>query len=336
MKKKIFALCAISLALTGCGKVPKLSNGDEAIVTFENGDMISANELYNNMKVDYALASLINLVDEYIFDHEFKDEKEDAEAYAENVINSLIEQNGKSQLELSLYQMGYSSIDAYQKAIFNNEMYYAMKEGYAKEQIKDEDIEKYYNDVVKGDVEISHILVTPKVTDDMTSDEKKEAETKAQNTIKEIIEKLKNTDDVEKTFKELVKEYSEDEATKSKDGSLGRITFGDLSKQYDELLEHAYKLKDGAFSTDVITTELGYHVILKTKSYEKESLDTLKDEIIDDLVEDYINDHKDISVTSQQHYRQKYGMEIQDDKVKQQYTNLITNLYQNANQSQAE
>lgn len=35
MKKKIFALCAIMLLASGCGKVPKLDNGKEAIVSFK-------------------------------------------------------------------------------------------------------------------------------------------------------------------------------------------------------------------------------------------------------------------------------------------------------------
>ena len=105
MKKKLLALCAVALMLTGCGKVPKLSNGDDAVVSFEDGHKISANELYEKMKDDYALASLISLIDNYIFDTEFKDYKEDAQAYAENTVASLIEQNGRSQLELMLAHM---------------------------------------------------------------------------------------------------------------------------------------------------------------------------------------------------------------------------------------
>ena len=88
MKKKLLVLGTITLMLTGCGKVPKLSNGDDAIVSFENGDMISANQLYENMKNDYALSALINLVDNYIYEKDFADYKDDALAYAENSLES--------------------------------------------------------------------------------------------------------------------------------------------------------------------------------------------------------------------------------------------------------
>ena len=63
------------------------------------------------------------------------------------------------------------------------------------------------------------------------------------------------------------------------------------------MLNAAKKLKDGEYSTSVITTELGYHVILKVKSYEKDTLENLKE----------------------------YGMEIQDDEIKKQYSNYLQN-----------
>ena len=50
MKKKIFALCAIMLLASGCGKVPKLDNGKEAIVSFKNGDKISVDDFYSKLK----------------------------------------------------------------------------------------------------------------------------------------------------------------------------------------------------------------------------------------------------------------------------------------------
>jgi len=80
-------------------------------------------------------------------------------------------------------------------------------------------------------------------------------------------------------FKELVKEYSEDEATKEKDGSLGAINTNTLSSSYDEILKSARELKDGEYSKSVITTELGYHVIFRESSKEKPSYDSKKNEI---------------------------------------------------------
>ena len=136
----------------------------------------------------------------------------------------------------------------------------------------------------------------------------------------------KNKEDITEAFTKLAKEYSKDDATKDKGGSLGKINLGDLDSKYDELLNSAKKLKDGEYSTSVITTELGYHVILKVKSYEKDTLDNLKDKIVETLADRYITKNKNsIGLNALQHYRKEYGMEIQDDEIKKQYSNYIQN-----------
>jgi len=61
MKKKIIILGACSLLLCGCGKtIPTLSNGDEAVVAFSNGEKISVNDLYQEIKDKYALRAIWN------------------------------------------------------------------------------------------------------------------------------------------------------------------------------------------------------------------------------------------------------------------------------------
>ena len=51
-------------------------------------------------------------------------------------------------------------------------------EAYAKEKITDKEIENYYKNM-ENDIEVSHILITPQVTDKMNDDEKKKAEEEA-------------------------------------------------------------------------------------------------------------------------------------------------------------
>lgn len=333
MKKKLCMLCIIALMTTGCGKIPKLSNGDDAIVTYKDGHMISANELYEKMKDSFALEALITLSDTYVLENEFADYKDQAKEYAEAHVNAYTEQYGGKDAFLSaVQQAGYSTIEAYQDYMYLNYMQMHAIEEYSKDQITDKQIEEYYEKTIKGDIDLSHILITSDVTQSMTDDEKKEAEQKAKDTINEIINKLKEAEDVAEEFKKLAKEYSKDESTKET-GSLGKITYGDLGEDYDELLDAAYKLKDGEFSTNVITTELGYHVILRTASYEKESLDTLRDEIIDKLAQKLRSSQNDISITALQHYRKNYGVEIQDSELAKQYANYIQNIlasYQNS------
>ena len=85
MKKKIVVLALIVLLMSGCGsKIPTLSNGDEAVVTLKDGSMVSVNELYESVKDDYALKSLVNLVDKKILEKEYKKKVKDAKKYAED------------------------------------------------------------------------------------------------------------------------------------------------------------------------------------------------------------------------------------------------------------
>lgn len=332
MKKKLVALCAIMLLASGCGKVPKLDNGKDAIVSFKNGDKISVDDFYSKLKDDMGLNTLITMIDTYICETEFKDYKDTASKNAQAYIDAFIEQYGGKDkfLEALQSQTNYQTIEAYQNYLYLANLQSHAIEEYAKTKITDKEIKAYYDDEAIGDMEINHILITADVKDGAKDDEKKAAEEAAKKTVNEIIEKLntakKNKEDITEAFTKLAKEYSKDDATKDKGGSLGKINLGDLDSKYDELLNSAKKLKDGEYSTSVITTELGYHVILKVKSYEKDTLDNLKDKIVETLADRYITKNKNsIGLNALQHYRKEYGMEIQDDEIKKQYSNYIQN-----------
>ena len=332
MKKKIIGLCVFLTLVSGCGKVPKLENGQEAIVTFENGEKISVDDFYETIKNDFGLQALITMVDTYVLETEFKDYVDTAKEQADAYVDAFIENYGGEDefLQVLQQQTGYQTIDAYRSYWYLSMLQSHAIEEYAKSQITDEEVEEYYNDKAIGDMEIAHILITPDVDDDSTDEETEEAEEKAKETIKEIIAKLdeakKNNEDIEETFSKLAKEYSEDDATKDDGGNLGKINYGDLDESYDELIDAAVKLKDGSYSTDVITTELGYHVILKIKSYEKDTLENLKDEIKTTLGTEYINNNSDAGIKALQHYRKEYGMEIEDSEINKQYSTYIQNM----------
>ena len=65
MKKVLISISTMVVVLvlvTGCGKVPKLENGQDAVVTLEGND-ISIDNLYNEVKERYALSALIDMID---------------------------------------------------------------------------------------------------------------------------------------------------------------------------------------------------------------------------------------------------------------------------------
>lgn len=331
MKKGLILGTVCLLTLCGCGEIPKLQNGQEAVVKFakdEKEHMISVDELYNELKNNFGLEATINLIDTYILESEFKDYKDEAKKKAENSIKGMIESyGGEDKLDQAIRMYSnYSSIDAYEKALYINNLQNHALEEYAKSLVTDKEINKYYKEESKEDVEVYHILITPEITDKMSSAKKKEAEEKAMQEAKDIIKKLDKAKNPFEEFKKLVTEHSDDAASKKKDGNLGFINYGDLDENYDELLDAVYKLKNGKYSKTVVTTELGYHVVYRNASKEKEPLKDLKEEIIKTLADRKIENDAEIALNSLKHYRKLYNMEIIDSELDRQYGIYMNNL----------
>ncbi len=335
--KRVIVLALCVLILTGCGsKIPKLSNGDEAVVTLKGGSMISANELYTELKDDYALNALVNMIDKKVLEKEYKKKKNSALKDAEKTMKELEDAYGDDLLSTIQYYTSYQTIEGYKNYLYLTNLQNYAIEDYCEKQITDKEIQAYYDKEIVGDIKVNHILITAKVKDDMTDEEKEAKEKEAKETINSIIKELKKTD-VKKAkdkFKELAEKYSEDEATKSNGGSLGYINKDTLDSSYDELVKAAYKLKNGEYSTSVITTELGYHVIYREASKDKAKLEEVKDTIVEKLAKEYKESNPISTVKALQEIRKKYEMEIQDSELKNQYAKLIQSQITQAQQQQ--
>ena len=299
--------------------------------------MISANDFYEEIKNSFGLDTLLNMIDKYIFESEFPDEMENGEAYAKAAIDQL-RTNYETEEELlqALQYYGYQTVEAYQNFVYISYMQNVAIEAYVKNNITEEELQDYYDNDVYPDMTISHILITPDVTDDMSDEEKEEAENTAKEEIENIIDELNeakdNGEDIETTFAKLAKEYSEDDDTKDDGGNLGEINIGSLDSNYDELIKAANSLKDGEYSTEVITTELGYHVILKTKTGEKASYDDSVDTMKDAITEDKLNSDQSLMVDAIRYYRDLYELDIVDSELDNQYSiymNNLINTYEN-------
>lgn len=261
MKKIVISMLVVLLLITGCGKVPVLSNGEEAVITLDDG-AISVDELYQEMKNKYALSVLIDMLDEKILANKYP-ETDDEKSYISSTI---------SQLQLYYdyyYNTQFSSFELFIQSQYgaNNtqelEEIFSLDykrnqaiEDYAKSIVSDSEIEKYYDDKIVGNIEASHILITADYEDDATEEEKTEAEKKALEQAKEIIAKLNNGED----FATLAKEYSKD-GSASNGGALGEFNRGDM---VDEFFEAALALNVGEYSKEPVKSEYGYHIILKT------------------------------------------------------------------------
>lgn len=327
MKKKILIALLILGCTAGCGKVPKLSGGKEAVVSFEDTKIsISADDLYNEIKEKYALNSLIDMIDNSILLKEYPKSDSDAKKYADEQLESIkkyyVDDDGKynekSLLSALSQYYGISSLDEFKEML--KLTYYRNKavDDYAKNSITDKQVQKYYDEEYVGDISCKHILIAPKTTDSMSDAEKKKAEEAALKTAKEVIKKLNDG----AKFEDLAKEYSDDDSNKDKGGDLGYFNKGDMVTEFETA---AYALKLNKYTTTPVKTKFGYHIILKTGEKEKEALDKVKDTIITTLADKAKEDDNTMQINALVELRKKYGMKIEDSSLSKQYSTYISN-----------
>lgn len=322
MKKRILLIGLIGVLLCGCGKVSKLSDGKDAVVSFEKNENISVDKLYDEMKDRYAISILIDMIDKEILFKEYKDKEKEANDYANDSVKSL-QENYESEEELlnaiqSYY--GYSNLKEFKEYITLNYFRDLATEDYAKNQITEKQIKKHYEEVTVGDIEASHILITVDVKDDATDEEKEKAENNAKKKAEEVIEKLNKGED----FTKLAASYSKDDSNKDNGGALGKFNKGDMVSEFETA---AFALKVDEYTKTPVKTTYGYHIIKKTKEHEKEKLENVKDEIKETLANELMENDKTISITALKELRNNKGMKIEDSELKSSYNKYMNSLY---------
>ena len=329
MKKKILLISLIALTMCGCGKVSKLSNGKDAVVSFKGLESISVDSLYDSLKDKYAINVLIDMIDTEILFKEYKDKESEAKKYADDYVKDL-KKNYESDEELltAINNYGYASLNDFKDFLKLNYYRDLATSDYAKEQVTDKEIEAYYESDIVGDIEASHILITAQASDDATDEEKKKAEEKAKKEAEQIIEKLNKGED----FSDLAKTYSKDESNKNNGGALGRFNKDDMVEEFSTA---AYKLKVNEYTKEPVKTTYGYHIILKTKEYEKDTLENVKEEIINKLADKLLKESPTVSIKALTELRKEKGMNIEDSELKSSYNKYINNLYNYYNTTQA-
>ena len=326
-KKKIFALVLVAtLMLTGCGKIATLKNGEEVVAKLD-GKSITAEDLYDELKKQGGAITLTNMIDAFVVNKEIKTD-DDAKSYADAQLSSYKKsyQSYGQDFNAALTSAGYVDENEFKDELILEYKKNIVTENYVKDELTDDEIQKYYDDNIYGDIEARHILISPNTKDDMTDDEKDKAEEKAKKEAEDIIKKLDEGED----FANLAKEYSDDEGTASKGGKL-TVTYGSV---VDEFWDGVNELKDGEYSKEPVKSEYGYHIIYRIKQKEKPKLDDVKDDVIDKLTEEKINNDSTLQTRALVALRKKYNLEISDDELKKSYDNSInSSLSSNAQNS---
>ena len=250
-------------------RIATLADGTQPVANL-NGEAYTADQLYADMKENFSISVLLNEIDDLILVEKYPEDekmttdvKENAEYYY-----STYEQYYGYTKEQFLSNYGFTSEEKFLESLkldYRRNLYY---EDYVNGLVSNEEIEKYYNDEVFGDVDSKHILV--KVS---TTEGEGLTDAEAKKLAQEIIKKL----DKGTSWEDVVEEYKDKIVTEN----LGYAAFNaSYEKSY---LQELKNLKVETYSKTPISTSYGYHVIYKIAQKDKPKLKEVKEDIIEIL-----------------------------------------------------
>lgn len=329
--KKLFVnislLAATILLVTGCGSA-KLKNGEEKVVSFDNGK-VTADTLYKSLKDKYGISVLIDLMDRELLEKDYKTTAEET-TQIENQIAQMkqsYQDNEEGFLTAIKQYFGVSSEEELKEMLSLDYKRNAAVKDYVAKHIEDAEIEEYYNSKTIGKITARHILIKPETKEDMSEDEKKKAEEKAKNEAIDIIKQLNEG----KKFESLAKKYSDDAGTKSDGGKLEE--FDNESDMDENFLDAASKLEVGKYTEEPVKSQYGYHIILKEKEKDKPKLKKVKDDIKKTLAEEKLQNSATLQYEALNGYREEKGLKFSDSNLKKEYKKYMDRLINNTQNS---
>lgn len=304
------------MVITEDEEIALLKDGTQPVVTYKD-HTITADDLYTEMKNYYSVSILLDKIDRSILETKFK-ETDEMNKEIENTI-SIYKQYYGDNLLTSLQSSGINSIEEFKEVLKLDYLRNQEYESYAKSLVSEDEIQKYYDNEVVGDINTKHILVKPDTNSDMSDDEKSKKEKEAYNLAKEIIQKLNDG----KTFDEVKEEYKDS------------ITYEELGFQpFNASLEENYlkemkTLKDGEYSKTPVETSYGYHIVYRIEQKEKDNLDDIKDSVIDILAAEKKEKDKTLYYKALMKMREDNGLEFLDSVLEKKYNTYMNSLLKN-------
>lgn len=331
MKKKKIIMSLATLLLvttitTGCGKSVEIKNGAKVAVS-TNDEKITATEYYNEIKKTN-ISHLVNMIDKGILEKKYKTDDEENKS-VENQISQIKQNYGSNETTYQSVLQSYFGVSSEKELDEMLRLEYkrnkAVKD-YIKKNIKDDEIKKYYDDNIYGQVKASQILISVNTKSDASDDEKSKAEEKAKKKAEKIIKELNDGGD----FKKLAKKYSDDDATKNNGGDLGYFDLSDMDETFSDAVKN---LKVNEYTKSPIKTAYGYHIVLKTGEKDKPKLSKVKKEIKNKLTDEKLKSSNTIYYETLMDIRKDAKIKWNDDSLKKAYEDYMNNLINQANSS---
>ena len=325
-KKKftyLIILLAFTLFTTSCGKTVDPKNGSKVAVSVKGGK-ITATEYYKEIKKNN-ISRLVDMIDHKILDKKYPT-NDDETKEVESQIKQLKNNYGSNEETFKNVLEQYFGVDSEEELEEMLRLEYKRNkavEDYVEDNLKDDEIQKYYDEKIIGEIKASHILISVDAKEDATEEEKEKAEKKAKKEAEKIIKKLEKGED----FAELAKKYSKDTATAANGGDLGYFDGDDM---IEEFTEAAKKLKKNEYTKEPIKTKYGYHIILKTDQKSKPKLKKVKSDIKEKLREQKLEEDKGLHYQTLMDIRKKNKITWKDDELKKEYNELMEKLIEEA------
>lgn len=315
----VSALLVASLIATGCGKKIEIKNGSKVAVSVK-GDKFTATEYYEKIK-ENNITTLIDMMDHSILDKKYKSD-EDEKNYIDNQISQIKQYYGQDENTYKAVIKQYFGADSEDELRTKLSLEYKRNKAvneFIEKNLKDDEIEKYYNENVFGKIKASHILIRANIKEGASDEEKQKAEEKALEKAKKVIKELNSG----KKFKDLAKKYSEDKSNASNGGDLGYFQLSEMVEAFSNAVK---ELKNNEYTKEPVKTEYGYHIILRTGEKDKDKLKDIKDEIKEKLREQKLNNDKTLYYETLIDIREENKIKWNDDTLKNAYNDYMQEL----------
>lgn len=319
----LVAALSASLLVSGCGKKAELKNDGENAVSFKGGN-ITADSFYTSIKTSQ-ISKLVDEIDHKLFDKKYKSDSEEDKAVKDQITQMKSGYSGNEEGFISAIKQYFGVQDeAELEAMLRLEYKRNLAvNDYISDNLKDDEIQSYYDANIVGDINAKHILISPNVTDKSTDAEKEKAETDALNKAKDIIKKLNDGQDFEK----MAKKYSTDKATAKDGGNLGYVSSDDMDANFMDALK---KLEKGKYTSEPVKSQYGYHIIYKIDQKSKPKLKKVKDDIKDTLTKEKLSADSSLHYQTLIDIRESKNIKWNDDALKKAYNDLMDQLIKNA------
>ena len=323
MKKKTLLLLTLigTITLTTACSKATLKESTTAVNAKEWN--ISSNDYFDEIK-EKNISRLVDLIDEKILEKKYKKNEKENKYVEKKITQIKSAYNAEVLPQILRTYYGVESIEELEKYIRLEFKRDEAINDYIESHITNSEIEDYYNKNITGDVRISQIYIKSNIKNSDNELEKKKKEEEALKKANEVIKKLED----KKSWKDLVKEYSDDEATKLNDGDLGFLKATNINEKMNNAIKD---LKKGEYTKEPLKTEHGYHILLKTDVKDKPSLKSIKNDIKEKLKAQKLGSSKTISVDTLDLIRKEAKVEFKDDKLKEAYNKYLNTIRDSLN-----